>query len=841
MSMSKKLAGIILCVFIFATLLMASGRGGGSYLVKIDVPDSFALKKNLVGMIDVILDMKGFVLAIVTEKERRALEQKDFRIRILDTDPNDKEYFFISGIREGDAERIGEAARILLKDRGSALAQISHGEALAISTRYGVDIAPLFKDPITIREQIGLAEKRAAFAANPAIVGMVDLVSQADIESVASDLVNFGTRAASSQGGIDAQNYIFQKFQSLGIEDVELQDFDSRHDNVIATIPGLARPDEIYVVGGHYDSSSFSSQEAPGADDNASGTTAVIEIARVMSQYDFEATVKFIAFGAEELGLVGSRAYAQAAAAAGDDILGYVNLDMHGYLASGDTMDTDVISNTQSDPLMNLAFDVWETYVPILPIVEGSLFGATSDHASFWSAGYAAIFPFEDSGQYSPYIHTKNDTIGLSLNNFEFLTLGTKGSLALMATLAAPFEISIRHTPLPITDETAEPYDVTATILSKDPLNEDSVTLYYNDGTGFTQVPMEATGTADEYSAQIPPYPVGTTIHYFIYAEDVYGKSATSPADAPASTHKFSIVTIMAALDFEPNNGGFTGTGEWAWGTPAGGGPSAAHSGTKAWGTDLVENYDNRVNYTLDSPPYDLTGSTNAYLELYHWYKTEAYYDGGNVKISTDGGATFTILEPEGGYPEESISSGNEAIPGEPAFAGSSGGWEVVTFDLYAYLGHTVTIRFHFGSDLYVRGLGWFIDDFTIYGSGGTPQDTDGDGIPDAADNCPAVPNPYQVDSDDDGAGDACDNCLGLPNPDQGDMDGDGFGDACDVCPEVSDPDQVDGDADGWGFECDCDDEAPDVNPGMEEVPDNGIDDDCDGRIDESCFVGFIM
>ena len=80
--------------------------------------------------------------------------------------------------------------------------------------------------------------------------------------------------------------------------------------------------------------------------------------------------------------------------------------------------------------------------------------------------------------------------------------------------------------------------------------------------------------------------------------------------------------------------------------------------------------------------------------------------------------------------------------------------------------------------------------------------DTDGDGIQDSDDNCPAVPNPSQLDADGDGRGDACDNCPALSNPDQADVDGDGVGDACDNFPDVPNPDQTDSNHDGIGDAC---------------------------------------
>jgi Zn-dependent metalloprotease len=178
---------------------------------------------------------------------------------------------------------------------------------------------------------------------------------------------------------------------------------------------------------------------------------------------------------------------------------------------------------------------------------------------------------------------------------------------------------------------------------------------------------------------------------------------------APGSNEFFS--------DFEADNGGFTptpATGGWEWGTPTVS-PSAAYSGVKCWATILAGNYVSSCNYILDTPPLDLGGFTNAVLEFQSWYDTEAYYDGGNIKVSTDGGATWTIVTPIGGYPEDAAYTGNAAIPGEPCFSGHiQGFWELVQVDLGAYAGDTVIIRFHFGSDSSINYSGWSIDDVRV-------------------------------------------------------------------------------------------------------------------------------
>lgn len=117
------------------------------------------------------------------------------------------------------------------------------------------------------------------------------------------------------------------------------------------------------------------------------------------------------------------------------------------------------------------------------------------------------------------------------------------------------------------------------------------------------------------------------------------------------------------------------------------------------------------------------------------------------------------------------------------------------------------------------------------------PTDTDEDGYPDGCDNCPALPNPDQLDSDSDGAGNACDadddndgtpdvedNCPLTPSDNQDDSDQDGVGDVCDNCPTLANPGQEDADRDGVGDLCD-------VCPGFDDLYDtdqDGVANGCD-------------
>ena len=104
--------------------------------------------------------------------------------------------------------------------------------------------------------------------------------------------------------------------------------------------------------------------------------------------------------------------------------------------------------------------------------------------------------------------------------------------------------------------------------------------------------------------------------------------------------------------------------------------------------------------------------------------------------------------------------------------------------------------------------------------------DPDGDGVVEAVDNCPGLPNSDQTDSDDDGHGDACDNCPSDHNPLQRDDDGDGVGDACDNCPDAPNPTQANSDSDDLGDVCD---NCPlDSNPNQADGDGDGLGDVCD-------------
>ncbi len=96
--------------------------------------------------------------------------------------------------------------------------------------------------------------------------------------------------------------------------------------NVIGELPGVVNPDQVIIVSAHYDRVSG---DRPGGDDNASGTAGMLEVARVLSQYPFGATIRFVGFNAEENGLLGSKDYvSNYVVPNGESIVAVLNMDI---------------------------------------------------------------------------------------------------------------------------------------------------------------------------------------------------------------------------------------------------------------------------------------------------------------------------------------------------------------------------------------------------------------------------------------------------------------------------------------------------------------------------------
>jgi len=286
---------------------------------------------------------------------------------------------------------------------------------------------------------------------DPFIQSLTEKVSTDTLISYVQHLQDFGTRAYDEPQAYQAQYWLQSKFESWGLN-TEIQnvvvydpywwiyDHTNSSGNVIALQPGTVYPEKYIVCGAHYDSWSWypiSATIAPGADDNATGTATVLEMARILSEYQFEYSIIYCCFAAEEFGLYGSEAYALKCNQQDMNIIGYFNIDMSGYLKPETPMHISLIYPSTATPLANYLINVANYYIPSVPITSyPNLSGGDSDHTSFNQKGFMGIWTFEDWEYDSPYIHGPNDIIGPSVNNSEQVKVFTQINLASIATLA---------------------------------------------------------------------------------------------------------------------------------------------------------------------------------------------------------------------------------------------------------------------------------------------------------------------------------------------------------------------------------------------------------------------
>jgi len=291
------------------------------------------------------------------------------------------------------------------------------------------------------------------------IADLVDQVDQVRLRSHVAALTEYGPRPAGDMRATHhAVNYIKAQLVSFGYQPFEESpDLTAAQNqagagfvNIIAEFSGSRTPPGILELGAHYDTVATS----PGADDNASGVAAVLEIARVLSQATMKPTVRFCFFALEEDGRDGSRYHVQQIQARNENMNGAIILEMVGYATERqDTQRTParipwlfsppttgnfvaVVGNLRSGGLGNHFEKALTTYVPALPYFSANRVGGLfrdalrSDHKPYWDAGYRAIMLTDTANFRNPHYHRPSDTTDTL--NFGFLQQITQAIAAML-------------------------------------------------------------------------------------------------------------------------------------------------------------------------------------------------------------------------------------------------------------------------------------------------------------------------------------------------------------------------------------------------------------------------
>lgn len=261
-------------------------------------------------------------------------------------------------------------------------------------------------------------------------------------EDVRTLSVGYADRNAEDRDTLDrAGRWIAQRLESMGyrvrLEQVD-RDRPERGFNVVAELLGTARPGEIVLIGAHYDAE----VGTPGADDNASGVAAMLELARRFADAPGDRTIRWVGFTNEENsnsrgGVMGSFAYARDAKGRNEAIVAMMSLEMLGYYDdtpgsqrypfdsdmaarlgmelpdTGDFIgvvgrfeDRDLVSQISASMRSSGRANVVEA---ALPAMVRAIW--RSDHGNFWLMGYNAVMITDTSEYRTPHYHQPSDTI----------------------------------------------------------------------------------------------------------------------------------------------------------------------------------------------------------------------------------------------------------------------------------------------------------------------------------------------------------------------------------------------------------------------------------------------
>lgn len=254
-----------------------------------------------------------------------------------------------------------------------------------------------------------------------------------------------GTRFALAPNNREVAIKIRNKFKQMGYPDSRLDsflvsvkwnntDYSMRNYNVITELRGSLYPDSIMIIGAHYDAKVSSADPfllTPGANDNASGVAAMTEIARVMKEKKYlpKTSIHFVAFGAEEIGLLGSSYYAGKIGPAGRFVKIMINNDMIANVISSNTYtwEINILKYRNAVDLFYKAKSYCNRYTDLISTDDTTNY-KRSDSYPFFLNNYEAVY-FASNSRDS-YYHTINDVEANC--NFDFCTAVAKISCALL-------------------------------------------------------------------------------------------------------------------------------------------------------------------------------------------------------------------------------------------------------------------------------------------------------------------------------------------------------------------------------------------------------------------------
>jgi len=343
-------------------------------------------------------------------------------------------------------------AQVLFRSPLSLLVAVAKGEEAEYLGNLPSGVEIVAASPRTLKSRRSESPFLAKLASAPlvpndAIQTLVDQVNEADLRSFVEYLSGelsgspILTRNSFSQDAVKASEWIVSQFSQFGLK-AGTQCWDPRYScNVVGILQGATFPSEVIVLGAHYDSraanSSSPTQRAPGANDDGSGTGTLLQIAKIIAQskVQFARTIHFVAFGGEEQGLLGSRAYAELMESTKTNVVAMIQNDMIAYRAPNAGLLCGFPLRYTTPSLTNIAIAATNMYSPT--VSTGRNDRCCSDHASFYELGFPATDFSDTHGPIvDPEYHKSGDLVNRPGFDFPQYTGNVKGFFATVAVVA---------------------------------------------------------------------------------------------------------------------------------------------------------------------------------------------------------------------------------------------------------------------------------------------------------------------------------------------------------------------------------------------------------------------
>ncbi|MCX7732499.1 MAG: M28 family peptidase [candidate division WOR-3 bacterium] len=433
----------VLTVSIFMTVIILP-LGAGELVVQWYPQSASDLTAIVAAQFPVVAELDNCLLIKVEEARLPALDSLPGSFSVLNL-PADRQLFYVktpAGFDRRELARFGQIAG----ETPAGVLLVTDETALIGLNRLPVELCHLPLEPLNPQPAGPLPAP--VTVSESLITALVERVNPDSVLAHIRRLQDFYTRYSTTESCRSAVEWMREKLAGYGCDSTALETYRTSYaPNVIGVKLGRINPRPIYVICGHIDNTSdYAPEHCPGSDDNASGTAAVIEAARVFQDISFAYSVYFIGFTGEEQGLVGSDSFCRRAARRGDSIKAALNFDMISY--GRQNLDSlEVIGKTQSPAcawLVDSFIASARTYTALKPVRRLVSSAPYSDHHSFWQRGYVALCGIEHD--FTPMYHTIGDTIGplyyvdCGTNNWLMATEAVKAAVATIAKLAGAME-----------------------------------------------------------------------------------------------------------------------------------------------------------------------------------------------------------------------------------------------------------------------------------------------------------------------------------------------------------------------------------------------------------------